>query len=134
VAAAAGDALQHERSRAGAVVDDRRFELVAHLERHLAGLRVTELVHVDRGLGLAADRDERARRADGDHAAADDVAGLDRLLAALRLLAGGEKGRELLVVLGGNHRATYRTPRSADATPPIRSALHELAADTTPVA
>ena len=135
VAATAGDTFQHDRAGARAVVDDRRFELVAHLDRDLAGLRVTELGDVDGGLRLAADRDERGRCADGDHAAADDVAGLDRLLAALRLLlAGGEEGREVLVVVGGNHWYTYRPRRSADATPRKRPPLHELNADTTPEA
>jgi hypothetical protein len=72
---------------------------------------VAELADVDRGLGLAADRHEGRRRADGDHAAADDVAGGDATLSGLRALARLEQGGEVLVVASG-HRP--------DSTPDAR--------------
>src|SRR6185436_11073462 len=81
VAAPTGDALQHDRSRAGSVVHDRCLDLVAFLEPDLAGIGVAELVHVDRGLGLTADGDECRGGSDGDHATTDDVAGRNRALA-----------------------------------------------------
>src|SRR5262249_57333537 len=46
VSAAAGDAFQHDRAGARAVVHDRGLDLVAFLERDLAARRVAELADV----------------------------------------------------------------------------------------
>src|SRR6185369_12785131 len=111
VSAAAGDPLQRDRSRARAIVDDRRLDLVALAELNRTGRRIAELGEVDRRLGLVADRDERRRGADRDHGAADDVAGGDPALARLRALARGEESGEILFVLVGHARlAANSTP------------------------
>src|SRR5262249_58095817 len=90
------------------------------------GRRVAKLADVDRGLGLAADRHERGRGTDRDHAAADDLSGSEPLLACRGgRLAGGEQRREIVVIRvrhgsligrfgGGRHSA--RTPTFAGAS------------------
>src|SRR5205814_8738382 len=103
VAATAGDALQHDRPRAAAVVHDRRLDLVSLVELNLARLRIAELAEVDRRLGLAADGDEGGRRANRDHPPADDVPGCDPPLALAPLLARREKRGKVLLVVGRRH-------------------------------
>jgi len=98
VPAAAGDPLQNDRPRAGAVIDDRRLDLVAFVELHFARRGVAELAELDRRLGLAPDGDEGRRGADGDHAPADDVARSDTALTGALPLARREQRREVLVV------------------------------------
>src|SRR5262249_52704611 len=90
VAAAARDPLQHDRAAARAVVHHGRLDLVSLLDAHRPRAGVAKLGDVDRGLGLAADGHERGRRAHRDHAAANDFAGTETLLALRGVgLAGG---------------------------------------------
>src|SRR5262249_48835800 len=113
VAPASERALEHDRSRATAVVGDRRLDLVTHREGGLVGVGIAELGQIDHRLRLRTDGDEGARRSDADHAAPHDVAGADAPSRwHRRALALGEQRREMSAVRHVRGRAAVATPAS----------------------